>query len=89
MKIRFLINISKTNYSAQERREDWSSLVAQWVKDPALSLLWLRFDPWPRNFRMLWMWPKHKNKVKGDVSTDPTDTDRRVRATVHNSKQLK
>ena len=23
----------------------WSSLVAQWVKDPALSLLWLRFDP--------------------------------------------
>ena len=34
----------------------WSSLVAQEVKDPALSLLWLRsllwhgFDPCPRNF---------------------------------------
>jgi len=32
-----------------------SSLVAQWVKDPALSLPWLRsqlwlgFDPWPGN----------------------------------------
>ena len=34
----------------------WSSLVAQWVKDPALSPLWLgsllwhRFHTWPRNF---------------------------------------
>ena len=32
--------------------------MAQWVKDPALSLMWLRsllwsrFDPWPRNFCM-------------------------------------
>ena len=24
----------------------WSTLVAQWVKDSALSLLWLGFDPW-------------------------------------------
>ena len=22
-------------------------LVVQWVKDPVLSMLWLRFDPWP------------------------------------------
>ena len=35
-----------------------SSLVVQWVKDRALSLqwlrslLWLRFDSWPRNFHM-------------------------------------
>lgn len=35
-----------------------SSLVAQWLKDPASSLLWLRlllyhrFDPWTRNFCM-------------------------------------
>ena len=27
------------------RMEDWSSLVAQWVKDPALPLQWLGFDP--------------------------------------------
>ena len=33
--------------------------LAQWVKDPALlplqcrSQLWLRFDPWLRNFHML------------------------------------
>ena len=32
--------------------------LAQWVKDPALSLQWLRlllwhgFDPWPRNFHV-------------------------------------
>ena len=31
----------------------WSSLVAQWVKDPALSLLWCGFSPWPRSFHML------------------------------------
>ena len=24
------------------------------VKDPVLSLLWLRFDSWPGNFRMPW-----------------------------------
>ena len=41
-----------------------SSLVAQRVKDPRLSLLWLRslqwhgFDPWPGNFCMPWAWPK-------------------------------
>ena len=23
-----------------------------------LSLLWLEFDPWPRKFHMLWVWPK-------------------------------
>ena len=34
------------------------------VKDPVLSLLWagsllwLWFNPWPRNFCMLWVWPK-------------------------------
>ena len=38
--------------------------MTQWVKDLALSLLWLwlqlwcGFDPWPRNFRMPWTWPK-------------------------------
>ena len=44
--------------------ENRSSLVAQWVKDLVLSLqqlgllLWHRFDPWPRNFCMLWAQPK-------------------------------
>ena len=38
--------------------------LAQWVKDPALPLLWLRlllwrgFDPWPGNFHMPWVRPK-------------------------------
>ena len=30
----------------------WSSLVAQWVKDLVLSLLWYGFNPW--NLHMLW-----------------------------------
>ena len=50
------------------RRTDRTSLVVQCVKDPALSLLWLRsllwreFDPWPGNFHMLQIWPKKKKR---------------------------
>ena len=45
-----------------------SSCVAQWVKNLALSLQWLRsllwpsFNPWPRNFPMPWVQPKTKIK---------------------------
>ena len=35
-----------------------TSPVAQQVKDPALSLLWLKFSPWPRNCYMLQVQPK-------------------------------
>ena len=44
--------------------------MAQQVKDPALSLLWLWLhlwlgvDPWPGNFHMLRMKPKKKKKKK-------------------------
>ena len=55
-----------------------SSLVAQQVKDPVLSLMWLRlllwhrFDPWSRHFHMPWVWPsihqsitqKQTNKIR-------------------------
>ena len=33
------------------------------VKDLALSLLWLRSDPWLRNFCMPQAWPKKKVKT--------------------------
>lgn len=48
--------------------------MTQQVKDLALALLWLRallwlgallgpgFYPWPGNFRMLWAWPKEKER---------------------------
>ena len=39
-----------------------SSLVTQWVKDLALSLLWLGFNLWPGNF-MSWAWQKQKTKT--------------------------
>ena len=47
-----------------------SYLVAQRVKNLALSLLWLclqlcyGFSPWPKNFCMPWAWPKKKKKKK-------------------------
>ena len=41
-----------------------NSMVAQQVKDLALSLLWLRFDPWPGNIHMLWAQPKKKKRKK-------------------------
>ena len=50
-------------WHAQEFRSAQSSLVAQGVKNPALSLqqlgslLWYGFDPWPGNFHMPWVWP--------------------------------
>ena len=50
------------------KRKTRSSPVAQWVKDPVLSLkwpgslLWHRFDPCPGNFCMLQVWPKKKKK---------------------------
>ena len=37
--------------------------MVQWVKDPALSLLWRGFNPWPGSFSMPWEWPK-QNKTK-------------------------
>ena len=37
-------------------------MVAQQGKDPALSLLWCQFDPWPGNFHMLWAPSKKKKK---------------------------
>ena len=42
--------------------------MAQQVKDPALSqqqlrsLLWRRYDPWPRNFHVAWVQPRRKKK---------------------------
>ena len=39
-----------------------SSPVAQCVKDHALSLLWLEFDPWPGDFHMPQEQPKNKTK---------------------------
>ena len=40
--------------------------MAHQVKDLALSLLWLRFDPWPGNFYMSQGWPKN-NKIKQNL----------------------
>ena len=35
------------------------------MKNRALPQLWLRFDPWPRNFHMPWMQPLKKKKKNG------------------------
>ena len=46
--------------------------MAQWVKDPVLSLQWLRWvlwhrlNSWPGNFQMSQVWPK-KLKTKVEV----------------------
>ena len=41
---------------------DWSSLVAQWDKGLAVSLLWHGFKPWPGSFCMPRAQPKKINK---------------------------
>ena len=53
-------------FASSEVKNFRSSLVVQWVKDPATSmqqlglLLWLRFDPWPGTFFM----PSCGQKIK-------------------------
>ena len=53
-----------------------SSVMAQRVEDPALSLLWLtlllwqEFSPWPGNFRMPWAGPK-ENQTKTNKQKNP------------------
>ena len=48
--------------------------MAQWVKDPALSLQWFGgccgagFDPWLGNVHLLRKWPKNKKHIKGEKS---------------------
>ena len=49
--------------------QEWSSPVAQWVKDKVLSLqqlrsqLWHRIEPWPGNVCMPFAWAKKKVRV--------------------------
>ena len=56
--------LSSRNAKRSKNLDSQSSLVEQQVKDQMLSpqglrsLLWCEFDPWPRNFHMLWEWPK-------------------------------
>ena len=40
------------------------------VKDLALSLPWLGFDPWPENFRMLQAIPPHPKKRNEVLNLD-------------------
>lgn len=44
---------------AQVRSVAWCS----GLEDLALLLRRLVFNPWPRNFPMLWVWPKKKEKM--------------------------
>lgn len=44
-------------------RQQKRSLVAQQVKDQALSLLWLGFGPWAQNCHMLLVWPKNNDQT--------------------------
>ena len=54
--------------------------MAQRVEDLALLQLWhrlqlqLRFSPWPKNFHMLWMWAKKKER-NGDRLPSGLDLD--------------
>ena len=38
------------------------------AKDSALSLVWLRFDPWPGNFHMPQVQPKKKKEPEENMS---------------------
>ena len=52
----------------KKKKRSRAPRVAQWIKDPVLSLLWYRsllwhgFDPWPGNFHLWWAQPKKKKE---------------------------
>ena len=52
--------ISKVVILYQYQRHPWELPGCLVVKDSMLSLLWLRFYPWPENFYVLWVYPKKK-----------------------------
>lgn len=66
-----------------------SSLVAQWVQYPALSLqgagllLWRRFGPWPRNFHVLQVRPHCRHGLHLSQQTDQSPAGSVVRSTKH------
>ena len=70
MLVLFMLVLSKED--TFKMRMSWSSLVAQWVKDQVLSLLWLgslmwlEYDPWPENFHM----PQVQVQPKGGGGED-------------------
>ena len=69
-----VIRDKERQYLLIKEKKFWSSLLAQWIKDPVLSLqwlrllLWYRFDPWPRNFCMPWVWSKKREKTSTKYS---------------------
>ena len=44
------------------------------VKNLALSLLWLKFDPWPRSFCIPRVWPKKKKRNSEPIYRRETDS---------------
>ena len=59
-----LQRVNKETDHRQQERVLRSSLVQQ-IKDPAWSLQWLWFHPWPGNFHMLQLHPKGEKKREG------------------------
>ena len=64
--LNLLVQVSNPCYGDNARSLTCSTIAGtpgwplQWLK----SLLWHRFDPWPRNFCMLWTWPKRRRRKK-------------------------
>ena len=62
--------VKKPTSAAQDTVEAWvpSPALCSGLEDSLLPQLWhrwqlrLRFSPWPRNFHMLWAWPKKPPK---------------------------
>ena len=59
-----------TLYLETQKLGSLNSLVAQQLKDPALSLLWHEFDPWPGNLSVPWVQPTKSKQTKLDYLRD-------------------
>lgn len=64
-----------------------ASLVAPWVKDPALSTLWLEFDPWPQDVYVQRAGPK-QNETKQKKPPKNRPKKKKKNKSLHPSLQL-
>ena len=63
--------------------------MAQWAKEPALSLPWLGFNPWLGNLGMLWAWPEKNNKKTESPSVPKGFFSPRVGPVVYGSSKAR
>ena len=66
--VKNLTSVAQVAVEARVQFPDWHS----GLKDPVSPQLWLRFNPWPENFHIPWVYLFKKKKKRKKDSLDST-----------------